>query len=76
MPVVIGTSGWQYRHWRGGLYLSSMPASDFNNDSHRCAPRDAHGLGLALGKHAFLTTRVPAARETPLSFGKGGRDCL
>lgn len=20
MPVLIGTSGWQYKHWRGGLY--------------------------------------------------------
>ena len=20
MPVLIGTSGWQYRDWRGGLY--------------------------------------------------------
>ena len=20
MPMLIGTSGWQYRDWRGGLY--------------------------------------------------------
>ncbi len=25
MPVLIGTSGWQYKHWRGGLYPDSMP---------------------------------------------------
>ena len=41
----------------------------FNNEGHRCAPRDSHRLGLALGKHAFLTTRVPAAGEAPLTSG-------
>jgi uncharacterized protein YecE (DUF72 family) len=25
MPVLIGTSGWQYRDWRGGLYPAGMP---------------------------------------------------
>ena len=25
MPVWIGTSGWHYRHWRGGLYPPSLP---------------------------------------------------
>lgn len=24
MPIWIGTSGWQYRHWRGGLYPSGL----------------------------------------------------
>ena len=25
MPVIIGTSGWQYRHWRGRLYPQDVP---------------------------------------------------
>ena len=25
MPVLIGTSGWQYRDWRGGLYPAEVP---------------------------------------------------
>jgi len=25
VPVIIGTSGWQYRDWRGGLYPAGLP---------------------------------------------------
>jgi uncharacterized protein YecE (DUF72 family) len=25
MPMIIGTSGWQYRDWRGGLYAEGVP---------------------------------------------------
>jgi uncharacterized protein YecE (DUF72 family) len=25
MPVLVGTSGWQYRHWRGVLYPADLP---------------------------------------------------
>ena len=25
MPILIGTSGWQYRHWRGALYPPDLP---------------------------------------------------
>ena len=25
MPMLIGTSGWQYRDWRGGLYPEDVP---------------------------------------------------
>ena len=25
MPMLIGTSGWQYRDWRGGLYPGGVP---------------------------------------------------
>ena len=25
MPMNIGTSGWQYRDWRGGLYPPEVP---------------------------------------------------
>jgi uncharacterized protein YecE (DUF72 family) len=27
VALLIGTSGWQYRHWRGGFYPSSVPAA-------------------------------------------------
>lgn len=27
--VLIGTSGWQYRHWRGGLYPPGVPAREW-----------------------------------------------
>ncbi|HYG62148.1 MAG TPA: DUF72 domain-containing protein [Thermoanaerobaculia bacterium] len=27
MPVLIGTSGWQYRHWDGSFYPSEVPKS-------------------------------------------------
>jgi uncharacterized protein YecE (DUF72 family) len=29
MPVVVGTSGWQYRDWRGLLYPPDLPARDW-----------------------------------------------
>lgn len=27
MPVLIGTSGWHYQHWKGGFYPAGLPAS-------------------------------------------------
>lgn len=29
MPVVVGTSGWQYRDWRGPLYPPDLPQRDW-----------------------------------------------
>jgi uncharacterized protein YecE (DUF72 family) len=29
MPVVVGTSGWQYRDWRGPLYPPDLPQHDW-----------------------------------------------
>jgi uncharacterized protein YecE (DUF72 family) len=29
MPVVVGTSGWQYRDWRGLLYPADLPQHDW-----------------------------------------------
>jgi uncharacterized protein YecE (DUF72 family) len=29
MPVVVGTSGWQYRDWRGRLYPPDLPQHDW-----------------------------------------------
>ena len=29
MPVVVGTSGWQYRDWRGPLYPPGLPQRDW-----------------------------------------------
>ena len=39
----------------------------FNNDTNGCAPRDARQLALAARRLGRLTTRVPAARETPVA---------
>ena len=60
MPMLIGTSGWQYRDWRGGLYPEGMAqrrwlehyASYYltveNNDSfYRLPPRDVRRLAGA-----------------------------
>ena len=53
MPMVIGTSGWQYRDWRGGLYPQAVPARRWlehyagryltvenNNSFYRLPPRE------------------------------------
>src|SRR5258708_35557554 len=53
MPMKIGTSGWQYRDWRGGLYPLGVPqrrwlehyAQRFltvenNNSFYRLPPRE------------------------------------
>ena len=29
MPIVVGTSGWQYRDWRGPLYPPDLPQHDW-----------------------------------------------
>lgn len=53
MPMLIGTSGWQYRDWRGGLYPQGVPARRWlehyaqryltvenNNSFYRLPPRE------------------------------------
>jgi uncharacterized protein YecE (DUF72 family) len=53
MPMLIGTSGWQYRDWRGGLYPREVPARRWlehyatryltvenNNSFYRLPPRE------------------------------------
>jgi uncharacterized protein YecE (DUF72 family) len=53
MPMLIGTSGWQYRDWRGGLYPQAVPARRWlehyagryltvenNNSFYRLPPRE------------------------------------
>src|SRR5262249_62246961 len=32
MPIVVGTSGWQYRDWRGLLYPPDLPQRDWLGD--------------------------------------------
>ncbi|MBV9659787.1 MAG: DUF72 domain-containing protein [Acidimicrobiales bacterium] len=29
MPVLIGTSGWHYQHWKGGIYPASLPSREW-----------------------------------------------
>jgi uncharacterized protein YecE (DUF72 family) len=53
VPVIVGTSGWQYRDWRGGLYpaglpqrswlehyASQFPAVENNGAFYRLPPRE------------------------------------
>jgi uncharacterized protein YecE (DUF72 family) len=53
MPMLIGTSGWQYRDWRGGLYPEGVPQRlwlehyathymtvENNNSFYRLPPRE------------------------------------
>ena len=57
--------------WAGRVAELWPPAADvfvyFNNDSHGCAPRDAHQFALAVRRHGLDPTRVPTSREAPLS---------
>jgi uncharacterized protein YecE (DUF72 family) len=39
----------------------------FNNDGHGCAPRDARVFAAAVGRAGRHPSRVPAARDTPLT---------
>lgn len=39
----------------------------FNNDMNGCAPHNAHQFALAARRAGLCPTRVPSARETPLS---------
>jgi uncharacterized protein YecE (DUF72 family) len=51
MPVLIGTSGWQYADWRGLLYPSGLP-------QNRWLARYAEGFGTVENNNAFY--RLPA----------------
>ncbi len=40
MTLYVGTSGWQYRHWRGTFYRQQMPPKewlDYYSERFRCA---------------------------------------
>ena len=63
------------RTWARRLAVHWRPAEDvfayFNNDAHGCAPRDARKFALAAQRAGLEPSRVPRARETPLTGGTG-----
>jgi uncharacterized protein YecE (DUF72 family) len=74
MPVLIGTSGWQYRDWRGGLYPPGLPqrrwlehyASHYqtvenNNSFYRLPPAQTFAGWRARTPDDFIMT-VKASR--------------
>jgi len=66
MPLLVGTSGWQYRDWRGGLYPDRLPPRSWL--SHY-----ASSFGTVEVNNAFyrLPERAVFARwrdETPAGF--------
>lgn len=68
-PSCYGTSALQT--WAGRVARLWPASADvftyFNNDGHGCAPHDAHQFALAVRRAGLVPTRVPSARETPLS---------
>jgi len=60
MALLIGTSGWQYRHWRETFYPR------FNNDLRACALRDAIVFARLARRVGQRPTRVPSARDVRL----------
>jgi len=68
MPVRTGTSGWQYRHWRGTLYPPDVPQSHWlEHYAARFAGKEAVGkaLGFGVAVHfAWLEVEI-AGRPKP-----------
>ena len=62
MPVLVGTSGWQYRMadlWGPAATVYAY----FNNDPDGCAVRDARRFAQAATRARLSPTRVPRADE-------------
>jgi len=74
MSIWIGTSGWHYRHWRGGLYPPSLPTGrwlahyaerfatvEMNNAFYRLPERDVFARWAAVVPDDFVAA-VKASR--------------
>jgi len=66
VPVLIGTSGWQYRDWRGGFYASGLP-------QQRWLEHYARRFATVEVNSAFYRLPAPGAvtrwsQETPADF--------
>src|SRR6266487_6663241 len=74
MPMLIGTSGWQYRDWRGGLYPEGVPERlwrgqyathyvtvENNNSFYRLPSRETFAAWRARTPDGFVMT-VKASR--------------
>ena len=55
MTIRVGTSGWQYRDWRG---------RSFNNDPGAAAPRDADRL-IEMLRRRGMTVSTAAEHSEP-----------
>src|SRR2546423_15606927 len=77
MPVVVGTSGWQYRDWRGLLYPPDLPQRDWlayyasqyatvenNSTFYRLPARDTFADWQARTPGAFVMA-TKASRDRP-----------
>src|SRR5258707_8176082 len=77
MPMLIGTSGWQYRDWRGGLYPEGVPQrrwlEDYaeryltvenNNSFYRLPPRETFESWRERTPDDFVMA-VKASRHLP-----------
>ena len=76
MPVRVGTSGWQYRDWRGVLYPAGLAERDwleryasrygvfvyFNNDQHAAALHDAAAFASLARRAGRQVTATPTPR--------------
>src|SRR6266480_7169761 len=87
MPVLIGTSGWQYRDWRGVLYPPGLPERDWleyyasrygtveNNGTFYRLPRHGHVRRVAGQGARWLRhdgQGEPLPDPYPATAGSGG----
>ena len=74
MPLLVGTSGWQYKDWRGSFYPAGLPAARWlehyaghfttvenNGTFYRLAARDTFGQWRARTPAGFVMA-VKASR--------------
>lgn len=74
MPVLIGTSGWHYQHWKGGFYPASVPSTrwleyyaerfatvELNNAFYRLPPAETFANWAAATPAGFVVA-VKASR--------------
>ncbi len=66
MAIFVGTSGWQYRGWRGGLYPPGLPGSRWlEHYALSFATVEANGVFYRLPAAATFeawAARTPAMR--------------
>lgn len=66
MPVLIGTSGWHYQHWKGGFYPRGVPASRWL--AHYAERFDTVELNNAFYRLPEASTFSMWARTLPAGF--------
>jgi len=66
VPLLVGTSGWHYRHWRGGFYPPGLPARRWLD--HYAARFATVELNNAFYRLPEADTFAMWARELPEGF--------